>query len=213
MSVIRASSDATPSSTGALLQRSRSGDPDATRTLAGRIAPDLLRQFEVMAAGEVGNRTLETDAVTSTLTEILRNSPRFVLDDPRGARQLLARMIANSLSHRGSDFRLRRRNLAKKHPLPAGESLHLSRTRAEVGTHPDGVWVRMALEVVDPEDRDLIVAARFEHVPISEIATALGVGTGEAQVRVSRALVKLTHAVGVLKAGRIAKFLNSSSEF
>jgi DNA-directed RNA polymerase specialized sigma24 family protein len=67
--------------------------------------------------------------------------------------------------------------------------------------------VRLALELLDPDDRDVIVWREYDGLSFADIATRLGLGEAHARVRFQRALPKLGKKLQQLQQGRLDQAL------
>src|SRR5262245_11241046 len=150
------------SPTTVLLRRWHAGDEDAVRELLERHLP-WIRAHVQRRLGPALRRAGETgDYVQEALLEFLRYGPRFVVSEDHRLRGLLARIVENVLRDEHDRYAARRRARARERPLPSDSVLDLDAACDPV-TRPSEVaerreweaWVRLALELLDPEDREV----------------------------------------------------------
>jgi DNA-directed RNA polymerase specialized sigma24 family protein len=72
----------------------------------------------------------------------------------------------------------------------------------------DLAWVRLALELLDPDDRAVIVLREYRDLSFGEIAQFLGTTEDVARMRFARALPRLARCMEKLRAQRIAELLD-----
>ncbi|MBL8754430.1 MAG: sigma-70 family RNA polymerase sigma factor [Planctomycetes bacterium] len=200
-----------------LLRRCHEGDAAAFAELVAHDGAWIGDHVHRRLGPALRARVDTQDIVQNTLLEVLRSGPRFVVDDRAQMRALLVRMVENVLRHQARHDRQQRRDVRREQPLaPAsGDSvLQLSpptaagpATQAAAGEQRD--WVRLALELLEPDDRDVLVWREFEGLPFATIADRLGLAEAHARVRFQRALPKLGRKLQLLQQGRLGEALES----
>lgn len=202
--------------TRTLLLRWYGGDAEALAALvqqdAGWIETHVRRRL-----GSLLRRRDDTqDIVQSTLVEVLRDGPRFVVSDRGHLRALLARMVENVLRGKASFHTADKRDVRRDVELRAAPSETLLDLDVPAGATPPEraaersetrEWVRLALEFLDPADRDSIVWRDYDELPFAEIGQRLGVAEDAARMRYRRALPKLARALAELRGGRVESLL------
>jgi RNA polymerase sigma factor (sigma-70 family) len=146
---------------------------------------------------------------------VLRDGPRFVVSDREHLRALLSRLVENVLHVHVRRVQAQRRDVRREVAPPSGESvLFLDRCAATVETPSQAAsadearaWVRLALEMLDPEDRDVVLWREYQGLSFAEVAERLGLQEDAARMRFNRALPKLAHKLEQLRAGRVADAL------
>src|SRR5690606_28096148 len=68
-------------------------------------------------------------------------------------------------------------------------------------------WVRMALELLAPDARELILRRQWHEQSFREIGDELGLSEDAARMRYHRALPQLVHKIRLLRAGRVTEAL------
>jgi RNA polymerase sigma factor (sigma-70 family) len=72
-----------------------------------------------------------------------------------------------------------------------------------VGREENRAWVRLALELLDPEDRKVILGRDYEQRSFVEIGAELGLTAAAVRMRWSRAVARLGQAMVRLRAGEV----------
>lgn len=200
--------DADPRNTAELLVSCHRGDPHA---LAALVQRDLswVRGYVSRRLGALLRRREDTqDVIQETLVEILRSGPRFVVADRGAFRALVAKMVENTIRRAWRYQVAERRDLRRDEALPADDTvLDLDHS----ATHPSEAagrsemraWVRLALELLDPDDRSVIVMREYRDQSFGEIAQVLGTTEDAARMRFTRALPRLARCMDQIKAGQI----------
>ena len=177
-----------------LLQRWHDGDRKALDELLGdhlawitthvhrRLGPVLRAKGETM------------DYVEDTIVEFLDHGPRFVLSNGKHFRALLARIAENVLAGNHRWWKAARRDLGRERPLSMDTVLVLDPPHAAQPSPSEHAernereaLMRLGLELLQPEQREIIVLRDYRHVPLAEIAERLGTSSNTVQKRYERA--------------------------
>jgi RNA polymerase sigma-70 factor (ECF subfamily) len=193
------------SSIADLLRGWHAGVPGALEALI-RLELPWIREHVHHRLGDLLRARGETaDYVHDALVEVLRYAPRFVTADRARFRSLLARIIENVLRDRHDWYTAKRRALCRERPLPSGSVLDLdlrhdsvTRPSQEAVRHEREAMVRLALELLDPDDRKVILLRQWDELPFAEIAAQTGFTEDAARMRFRRALPKLAEKVAEL---------------
>ena len=198
------------SQTTALLRRWHSGDESALQQLLVEHLPWIHERVRARL-GDALRAKLETqDMVQTALVEFLRYGPRFELENEAQLRFLLGRIAENVLRDAHDFHSRRRRQAAREEPLES-ESVLLLDPSAREATRPDEAlerkqwraWVRLALELLEPLDRDVIVMRQWDELDFATIAERLGIAEPAARMRFHRALPRLAARIEALQRGEI----------
>ena len=211
-------SDRPVSNTRDLLLRWHAGDEAALVTLVERDLDWIEAQARRRLGPRLRRRADTQDIVQETLIEVLRYGPRFVLSDRGHLRGLLARMVENVLRAQADHHGAQKRDLAREVGLGSAAAAPDSVLELDPpagATAPDRAaergelrdWVRLALELLEPGDRDLIVWRDFDEQPFAAIATRLGEGEDTVRMRHRRALPKLARILRSLQRGSITELV------
>lgn len=179
------------------------------------------REFvQAQVRGRLGTllrRSADTqDVVQETMLHALRSAPRFLLSDRAQFRALLARMVENRLRSLAVRQQRHKRDVRRELPMPPGRDLEvLDFDRPDDVTDPGDAaarddlrsWVRLALEVLEADDREVLVLRDYQQLGFDEIAAQTGEAADTVRMRYRRALPKLARALAQLKSGRLDDLL------
>jgi RNA polymerase sigma factor (sigma-70 family) len=197
--------DATPG----LLHRWHMGDASALTALVQAQLPWLRAQVERRLGDFLRGRADADDYLQEVVLDFLRDGPRFQVQSTAQLRTLLARIVENTLRDRNDWFRARRRNFAGEVSLPTETVLQLdpalqrsttpsrNAARSEVRD-----WVRLGIELLEPEDRKILLAREYEDRSFVEIGAELGMTPNSVRMRWVRAVGRLAELLQDLRAGR-----------
>jgi RNA polymerase sigma-70 factor (ECF subfamily) len=184
------------SATRELLLRWHGGDQEAMATLvqqeAGFVAGRVRKRL-----GRLLRRQHDTeDIVQATLLQALRSAPRFLLSDRDKLRGLLVRMVENALQVQANQQLRLKRDIRREVPLhgAADDSvLDLDPTDSATGPARSAErsetreWVRLALELLDHDDRIVILLRDYEELSFGEIGERRGRAEDTGRLRPRRA--------------------------
>lgn len=196
-----------PADTTELLRAWHDGDREALDALLVR---DLswVQDYVRRELGDGLRRRAESgDVVQEAMCDALRYGPKFVVSDRAKFRALLARIVRNNLADLHKRNRCARRDVAREETLHSGV-LDLDSSRL-LGTAPDAKleqqenrsWVRLALELLGPEDREVLLLREWDGLAFTEIAERMGVTDSQVRARFHRALPRLAKQVRALRSG------------
>lgn len=209
--------------TAELLLRWANGDNDAMAQLVAQDAPWIERQVRARLGAHLRQRLDTQDIVQDTLLTILRTGPRFVCSDRTHLRALLARMVENTIRGEAHHHAAAKRDLRREVRADASNSsasvLFLDQRAAAV-TDPGAAaaktetrdWMRLALELLEPDDRNVILWREHEGLPFHDVAARLGMSEDAARMRFARALPKLARKLKSLRAGELGTLLAEDRE-
>lgn len=200
----------TADDTRELLQRWHAGDRAAIEALVTRDLPWIRDYVHRRLAGVLRLRGETMDYVQDAVLRVLAYTPRFLTDDRGRFRALLARIVENDLRDAHEHHMAACRSPAKERPLGTDSVLDLDRPAAPV-TQPgeraardeEQAWVRLALELLPPEDRQILLLRQWHELEFAAIGAQLGVSEDAARMRFQRALPRLAHQLELLRAGAV----------
>ncbi len=191
-----------------LLQRWNGGDEQALQSLLKLHLPWIQAHVSQRLGGLVRAKEESADVVQDALVEFLRYGPRFKVSNEAHLRYLLGRIAENVLRDRNDFYTRRRRQASRERPLPEESILELdagSRDTIRPDTALDKkqwqAWVRLALELMDPEEREVIVMRQWDELEFAEIGEKTGTSADGARMRFQRALPKLAQKIKQLQRG------------
>ena len=141
---------------------------------------------------------------------MLDYTPRFLVGDREVFRRLVGTILENALRSQGGFYARKRRDRAREAPLP-DDTVLLVDVRARTATSPsrhavrneEQAWLRLALEMLEPADREVIALREWGQLPFAEVAQQLGVTENTARMRFTRALARLADRVEGLRRGEV----------
>jgi RNA polymerase sigma-70 factor (ECF subfamily) len=211
-------SDATsenPSEVGRLLDRAAAGDPDAWRVLFDRDRTRLRRMVALRMDRWLQGRIDPSDVIQEAHPEAMTRLPEY-LRQPNLPFFLWLRLIVGqrlTLLHRHhleAQARDAGREIGLYHgSLPAATSAELAVRMLGRLTQPSAAAVRaerkiriqIALNAMDPLDREILALRHFEQLSNEEAAQALGPSRSAASKRYVRALNRLKEILSARRGG------------
>lgn len=195
-----------------LLERWNGGDEHALQELLRLHLPWIQSHVSNRMGGLVRAKEDTQDVVQDALVEFLRYGPRFKVSSEAHLRFLLGRIAENVLRDRHDFFTRRRRSAARERPLPEDTVLELDAGSRD-SVRPDRAlekkqwqaWVRLALELMDPEEREVIVLRQWDELEFAQIAEKIGGTADAARMRFQRALPKLAQKIQQLQRGEFGE--------
>lgn len=196
--------------TPALLRRWHEGDASALASLVELHLPWLATQVRNRIGNFLARHAEPEDYLHDTMLDFLRDAPRFQVRDAAQFRGLLLRIVENTLRDRHDWFRAKRRDLARNGGLPSESVLSLepalqqsATPSREAAATEERDWVRLGLELLDGEDRRILVARDFEQRSFVEIGTELAMTPDAVRMRWVRAVGRLAKILQELRSGAL----------
>lgn len=192
-----------------LLENWHGGDEAALNEILRRDLPWIRRRVEERCGDALKERLDAEDLVQEAMLEVLRYGPRFLMSSRQQFRGLMVRIIENVIRGQHDFHRAARRELARQRPLPTA-TLNLdpgtpsvTRPSEAAARHEGEAWVRLALELLDRDDREVLLLRQWKEMSFAEIAQELGIQENAARMRFHRALPRLARKVEQLQSGEI----------
>jgi len=196
-----------------LLHRWHDGDRAAFEDLVRRNLPWLLEHVRARIGNRLRAHEESHDHVQEAVIDVLTYGPRFEIANNAHFRALLARIVEHNLRDHGRWFARERRDVQRNRPIPSDTVMQLDPpvrcvTRpSEAGSlaerEEQKEWIRLAVELLDPMDRDVLQLRVFDGMSFEEIGERIGVSANAARLRHRRALPRLARKVRELARGRI----------
>ncbi len=193
-------------------------DGDALEELLSR----HLDRIQAMVEGSLGKglrAKLEAeDVVQQAIQEFLSYGPPVRMSNGDDFRRLMARIVINVIRDEYARFRALRRDMSREQRGSFSEVLDLDRG-PRIHRTPDKEaeereeWnrVRLALELLDPHHRAVLIAKRFDSRPWKDIAADFGYDTTEAaRSACKRAQKKLAYLVRSIRDRDLSTLLDDS---
>ena len=188
------------------LQRVHRGDAQSLHALVAEHLPWVEAHVRARLTPNARSAGETQDFVQEAMLEVLRDGPRFTIDEPAAFRALLARIVENTIVDRVRWAQRGCRDHRRQRPLPTDSVPHLD-APAAAGTEPPvgadraerQAWIALALELLEPDERDAIRGRDWDGLSFAELGTRLGIGEEAARKRYTRALPKLALKLEALR--------------
>lgn len=199
-----------------LLRGWRGGDRSALHELIEENLP-WIGQHVRRRLGDGLRRVGETqDFVQAAMVHVLEYGPRFEVADREHFRRILARIIENTLREQHRRMHRQKRDIDQESPGLSETILRLDPPQKEV-TRPSQLasqdeqvaWVRLALEFLPPQDREVLWLHEYEGLTFPQIAEQLDSKEATVRMRFHRALPKLAKKVAELQKGQLDEVLGA----
>lgn len=207
-----------PRHTAELLQSCHTGDGAALDELVAANLEWIRGQVRRRLGPLLRRRDDSQDLVQDALVALLREGPRFVTHDQQQFRALMARLVENQIRREFDFHTAQRRDLRRDHGLAEpGSVLSLDQAPAvqatpsvAAGEAEARAALALALELLEPDDRLVILRREYQGESFAAIAKELGVAEDAARMRLTRALPKLGRKVMQLRQGQVTRALDDT---
>ncbi len=196
--------------TPGLLERWHQGDEQALAELVQLHVGWLREHVERRLGAFLRARADVDDYLQDAIGDFLRYGPRFQVRDGAQFRSLLAKIAENTLRDRNDWFRAKRRHLGTQvvlgndSVLPLDPALQRSTTPSRDASRTETRdWVRLALELLEAEDRKILIEREYEDRSFVDIGNDLGMTANATRMRWARAVARLAELMRELQGGRI----------
>ena len=196
------------SSTSKSLRLWHAGDRKPLESILERHLPWICDQVRKRLTRLLRRKGDTIDYVQDAVIQFLRFAPRFTIANDAHFRAILLRIVTNSLLDKHDWFTARRREIARERPLPNHTVISLDPIHGAVRTpsksadrHEREAWIRLGLELLEPEDRDIIALRQWDGLTFPQIGERLGIPSNTARMRHNRAILRLTDKILLLKRG------------
>jgi RNA polymerase sigma-70 factor (ECF subfamily) len=149
------------------------------------------------------------DFVQEALLDVLRSGPRFAVENVAGFRALLARIVENNLLDRLRYMQRGQRDRRRQRALPSDSVLVLdapARSVTAPSAHAErserNEWMALALELLEPDDREMIRLRDWEGLSFPAAGARLGMSEEAARKRYRRALPRFAQKLELLQKGQ-----------
>ncbi len=207
------------SDSGELLERWYDGDRQALETLLQRNIPWIQGYVRRRLGSLLRAKAESCDFVQEVVVEFLKYGPRFRVNNGKHLRALLGRIAENVMRGQHQRFVAQRRLLHRERPLPRDSVLHLDGSLEPVRRPSEAAqqqeWqalVRFALELLEAEQREVILMREWEELPFAELGRTLGISEDAARMRYHRALARLADNILRIQQGKLGELLDTLPE-
>lgn len=200
-----------------LLQRWNGGDQAALDELLERHLEWITDYVHGRIGERLRSRAETLDFVQASMLDFLRYGPKFQVRDESAFRGLFARIAENNIrdqdrylgrAMRDADRESGNRSSASVLHLDARRSV--TRPSEHLAREESVAFVRVALELLDPQDREAIWLREFEELSFAEVGAKMGLAENAARMRFQRALPRLAAKVAQLRDRGVRAALDSA---
>lgn len=182
------------------------GDKEALVKLINRVAPWMRLYARKRLSARMRTTDTSEDVVQSVMVNLLKAELRFRPANARQFRALVARALYNRLCELHDYVEPRERGRADGTPSDLlGNVLQLPSKDApdrKLSENEEHAFVRLALQLIDPDDRRIILWRDFQNMPYSKIGEYLSMSEDGARSRHRRALARMKVQIESLKRGQ-----------
>jgi RNA polymerase sigma factor (sigma-70 family) len=181
-------------SSGDLLQRAKSGSPEALNQLYERCAGRLLAFIRLRLGKSLRARLESRDILQATLLKSLGHLDDLKADETRSLMAWLARIAEHEIRDCADFHHRQRRDAARDVAMDDDAALPALTRSALSGLILDeqAQQLEAALESLSPAHREVILLRKFEELPFAEIARRLGKTEDACRMLLARAMTALT---------------------
>jgi len=198
------------------LEKWNSGDRKGLNTLIARDLDFIRRYVHSKLSAPLRQKAETGDIVQDAMLQFLRYGPRIHLSDKQHFRALLCRIIGNVIKDKYDWFCAKRRAMAREKPLSSDSILDLDPPQGATKCSPSQLashneresWIRLGLELLEPDERAVIILRDWEKRTFAKIAEEFGYSEDTAQRRYTKALASLAEKVIFLRTGNIEDLLD-----
>ena len=197
-----------------LLQRWHDGDRAALDALIERNLAWMQQHVRQRLGADLRRAGDTQDFVQEAMVHVLEYGPRFVVESEEQFRGLLARIVENALRGQHRHLHQQMRDIARERGEARDTVLSLDPAQREV-TRPSQIadrneqtaWVRLALEFLPPQDREVLLLREMEGLEFAAIGERIGCTHAAARMRFQRALPGLIRKIRALQQGQLQRVL------
>ena len=192
-----------------LLQSWHRGDQEALKELLRRELPWIRERLHHRLGHALRQRGDTEDYVHDVVLEVLRYTPAFLVSSNDTFRRVVTQISENLLRDKHDFYARRRRTAAKEQPLDSAVLCLDARARSATSPtkgaarNEEEAWVRLALDLLTPQDRDVIVLREYDKLAFAELGARLGIAENAARMRFQRALARLADKMAGLRRGEV----------
>lgn len=194
--------------TRSLMERWNQGDESALEELLRQHGEWLRTHVRFRLGPAMRSRVESMDIVQDTLVEFLKSGPRFVVENGVQFRGLMGKVIENRIRDRRDWFSAQCRAMAREERRGSvadlsGGGHSQSRPDRKAAQNEWEALVRLAVMLLEPDDRDIVILRQWQDLQFDEIGKKLGIEPDAARMRFNRALPRLAARVDELRRGKV----------
>ena len=187
------------------------GASGAPEGLLERHLPWIHRRVKARLGRHLRKKLETSDVVQGAMVEFLRYGPRIDVETDEQFRRLLARIVENEICDQNQWFKRKRRSMSREQPLPETSIVRLggpvgSATRPDEAAQKaeEKACLRLALELLEPSDRQVLVLRQWEELSFEAVAGELRCTVEAARKRYARAVQRLAGRMEELQRGDLS---------
>ena len=195
-----------------LLALWKEGAADAPPRIAAQVLPFVRAQARAMLGPALRQKLDSEDLAQDATLDFLQYGPRFVPETVAQLHKLLARIVANTVRDKSQWFAAARRQMGQETRLASSAELPLGSSADPVGIahdHESALRLRLAMELLDEQDREVLVWHHWERQGFAAIGERLGRSEEGARSLCRRAMVKLVQHMARLRDGGLEAALRA----
>ncbi len=199
----------TSDSVSSLMLLVRRGDQTALQQLLTEHLPWIEQRVRRRLSNLLRRDGDTQDFVQEAMVDALRDGPHFVIENVDGFRALLARIVENNLRDRCRRMKRERRDIRRQRAMPNESVLQLDAPARSITEPPTAAernecaaWLQLALEMLAPEDREVVRLRVWDGVTFPEIGRVMELSEDAVRKRYRRALPRLAEKLEMLRSGR-----------
>ena len=189
--------DAAPSAD--LLQRAKSGSPEAVDALYERYAGRLLAYIRLRMGRDLRARLESRDILQAALLKSLQHLDELKGTTTPSLMAWLARIAENEIRDRADFHGRQKRGAGAEERLQSGQDVRAERLRSalsEVIFDERSRRLDAALARLPEDQREVVLLRKYQEMSFSEIASRMGRSEDACRMLLARAMTALTLAVG-----------------
>jgi RNA polymerase sigma-70 factor (ECF subfamily) len=198
------------------IERWNRGDRSALHELLVASHGWLQREIRRRMTPALRARAETLDFVQDSVLDFLEDSPRFLIDNVHSFRNLLKRIAHNRISEHYRRWSALRRQISRERPLPEETHCELASHGADpaekAATSEEQDHVRLALEFLQPEHRELMILRYHQSWDWPEIGAEMGLSPDAARMQHNRCRKRLERIVRQLRRGELSEALDEIEE-
>jgi RNA polymerase sigma-70 factor, ECF subfamily len=205
------------SDTSILLKKWHEGDSGSLDTLLEQHLPWIREQVRRHMTSLLKSKGETLDYAQDVVIQFLRFAPRFRMASKNQFRVLLLRIVKTALLNKYDWFTARRRAISRERLLPSDTILCLDPPRGQVKTpsvsvesHENEAWVRLGMEFLNDEDREILVLRKWDDLPFAEIGKRLELSADAVRMRHNRAVRRLGELIWGLRNNTLEEILEKA---
>ncbi len=188
-----------------LLRRWNAGEQSALSELLERHLDWITSFVHGRLGGMLRSRDETCDFVQTSMLDFLRYGPKVEISDESAFRGLLARIAENNIRDRNRHLGRAKRDAGRLRFAASDSVLDLdarrdvTRPSEHAERDENASLVRVALELLDPQDREVLQLRAFDDLSFAEVGKRMEIAENAARMRYSRALPRLAEKVKQLR--------------